>query len=52
LQLVAEPTIEAVQHRLLQDVVVPGWLNRCGPACATIWNDTMGPRLGIRAGGG
>jgi TRAP-type C4-dicarboxylate transport system substrate-binding protein len=52
LQLVAEPSIEAFQHRILRDVVVPGWLRRCGSACTAIWNGTMGPGLGIRAEGG
>ncbi len=52
LRLVTEPSIQAFQRRLLQDVLLPGWLRRCGSACAAIWDATMAPRLGIKAEGG
>ncbi len=27
--------------------VLPGWLKRCGPPCAQVWQQTLGPTSGI-----
>ena len=37
--------------RKRQDILVknvlPGWIQRCGPQCAQVWRQTVGPALGI-----
>jgi TRAP-type C4-dicarboxylate transport system substrate-binding protein len=38
---------EVRRHRLLVEAVLPGWIQRCGPSCATAWNEAMAPALGI-----
>jgi TRAP-type C4-dicarboxylate transport system substrate-binding protein len=32
---------------ILVNNVLPGWLKRCGPQCAPLWKQTMGPATGI-----
>jgi TRAP-type C4-dicarboxylate transport system substrate-binding protein len=34
---------------ILVSTVLPRWLQRCGPQCAVVWNDTLGPVTGIEA---
>ncbi|HEY0833217.1 MAG TPA: TRAP transporter substrate-binding protein [Azospirillum sp.] len=34
---------------LIAEVVLPGWLGRCGNSCADAWNATLGPHLSIPA---
>ncbi|MBF6618118.1 TRAP transporter substrate-binding protein [Pollutimonas thiosulfatoxidans] len=34
-------------HKLLEDVVVKSWSQRCGPACSADFNETVGPVVGI-----
>jgi TRAP-type C4-dicarboxylate transport system substrate-binding protein len=40
-----------VDTRKRQDIllknVLPGWIQRCGPQCAQVWRQTVGPALGI-----
>lgn len=33
----------------MEQSVLPGWIDNCGDECAAVWNDTIGPRLGIKA---
>lgn len=40
---------DARRIRLLNDVVLPNWVRRCGDECAAEWNRLMAPELGIRA---
>jgi TRAP-type C4-dicarboxylate transport system substrate-binding protein len=40
---------DALRLRLLNDVVLPNWVRRCGEECAVEWNRLMTPELGIRA---
>jgi TRAP-type C4-dicarboxylate transport system substrate-binding protein len=44
------PADDERRRRLLVDTVLPGWIERCGTACAAAWNGTLGPALGIRVG--
>jgi TRAP-type C4-dicarboxylate transport system substrate-binding protein len=37
------------RRRLLTEVVLPRWVNRCGPDCVEAWNEYLAPLLGIRA---
>lgn len=37
------------RRRLLTQTVLPRWIERCGVACATAWNDTLARPLGIPA---
>ncbi len=40
---------EVLRRDLLTQSVLPRWLQRCGPACATSWNQVMAPVLGVEA---
>lgn len=37
------------QRQLIANTVLPGWLERCGAACAEAWDSTIGPLLSIPA---
>jgi TRAP-type C4-dicarboxylate transport system substrate-binding protein len=37
------------RRRLLTEVVLPRWVNRCGLDCVEAWNEYLAPVLGIRA---
>ena len=41
---------EDVRKRLLREVVVPAWVERCGAECAENWNKYVAPALGLWAG--
>jgi TRAP-type C4-dicarboxylate transport system substrate-binding protein len=43
------PKDEARRARWFAENILPGWLRRCGDDCATAWNETLGPALGISA---
>ncbi|MDX2205701.1 MAG: TRAP transporter substrate-binding protein [Hyphomicrobiaceae bacterium] len=36
---------ESVRQRLLRDVVVPAWIDRCGAACERLWTEVLAPAL-------
>ena len=40
---------DARRIKLLNDVVVPNWVRRCGSECAKEWNRLMAPELGVTA---
>lgn len=40
---------ELLRRDLLTQTVLPRWLDRCGTACATSWNQLMAPVLGVTA---
>ena len=42
---------DALRIKLLNDVVLPNWVRRCGGDCAAEWNRLMAPALGIQAKG-
>ena len=51
-QMTVLPSTPADRQRLrelLASVVLPRWLDRCGPSCAQIWNATLAPVAGLRA---
>jgi TRAP-type C4-dicarboxylate transport system substrate-binding protein len=41
---------ELRRREIFASTVLPRWLQRCGPACAETWNQTIGAQLGILAG--
>jgi TRAP-type C4-dicarboxylate transport system substrate-binding protein len=41
------PSDDAFRRKLLIGTVLPDWIRRCGAGCATAWNETLGPVLGI-----
>ncbi|WP_376090378.1 TRAP transporter substrate-binding protein [Roseomonas sp. CCTCC AB2023176] len=43
---------EALRRRVVEDVVLPRWAERCGAECAATWHDRIGRDLGYRAPGG
>ena len=40
---------EAQRELLLSKSILPRWIQRCGNACVTAWNGTLGRALGIQA---
>jgi TRAP-type C4-dicarboxylate transport system substrate-binding protein len=40
---------ETLRAKLLQDVVLPSWVRRCGAGCAETWNRDLAPTLGLWA---
>ena len=42
-------TAEARRARLLEEVVLPSWVRRCGSGCAETWNRYVAPAIGVRA---
>ena len=34
-------------REILVKTVLPGWLKRCGPQCAQVWKQTLGPTSGV-----
>ncbi|MFC0388900.1 TRAP transporter substrate-binding protein [Muricoccus vinaceus] len=43
------PEDDALRRRLVREVVLPRWVDRCGPGCAEGWNERIGDALGIPA---
>ncbi|MET3182576.1 TRAP-type C4-dicarboxylate transport system, substrate-binding protein [Variovorax sp. YR750] len=43
------PQDEARRRDIFATRVLPGWVQRCGPVCATAWNQTLAPVVGIQA---
>lgn len=37
------------RRRLLTEVVLPRWVDRCGPDCVEAWNTHLAPATGLRA---
>jgi TRAP-type C4-dicarboxylate transport system substrate-binding protein len=40
---------DALRRRLVREVILPRWAERCGSGCAEEWNDRIGDALGIAA---
>ena len=40
---------DALRREIFAATVLPRWLQRCGAACAAVWNTTIGPVVGIAA---
>jgi TRAP-type C4-dicarboxylate transport system substrate-binding protein len=47
---IVPPTMaeQAGRVALLTGAVLPRWIDRCGPVCAEVWNETLAQDLGIR----
>jgi TRAP-type C4-dicarboxylate transport system substrate-binding protein len=43
------PEDDARRRRLLVERVIPEWVERCGPDCAAVWNETIAPTTGVMA---
>ena len=39
----------AEYKRLVEGAVLGGWAKRCGAACTSTWNETVGKALGLTA---
>jgi len=45
---VRESRADALRRsEILVKDVLPGWIRRCGPGCAQVWSQTVGPSAGI-----
>ena len=42
------PADERRRREILQNNVLPGWIQRCGPQCEQVWRDTIGPIVNIQ----
>jgi len=40
---------EKRRREILASTVLPRWVQRCGTGCAAIWNQTIGPAVGLEA---
>jgi TRAP-type C4-dicarboxylate transport system substrate-binding protein len=43
------PPDQALRRDILAKTVLPRWVQRCGPQCADIWRQTVGPSAGVAA---
>jgi TRAP-type C4-dicarboxylate transport system substrate-binding protein len=43
----ATPADQRRRREIVAGPVLAGWIQRCGPGCAQVWRDTVGPTLGI-----
>jgi TRAP-type C4-dicarboxylate transport system substrate-binding protein len=41
------PADERRRREVLRQKVLPAWIQRCGPPCAKVWVETVGPALGV-----
>ncbi|WP_458097218.1 TRAP transporter substrate-binding protein [Roseomonas sp. WA12] len=41
------PEDDALRRRLVREVILPRWADRCGPDCAAEWNRRSGQTLGV-----
>lgn len=41
------PGDQRLRKEILASTVLPRWVQRCGPQCAQVWRQTLGPALGI-----
>jgi TRAP-type C4-dicarboxylate transport system substrate-binding protein len=41
------PADQRLRREILVNTVLPRWARRCGPQCAQLWQQTLGPALGI-----
>jgi TRAP-type C4-dicarboxylate transport system substrate-binding protein len=41
------PEDDALRRRLVREVILPRWADRCGPGCAEEWNERSGESLGV-----
>ena len=39
---------EAARRNLLENSILPKWIERCGADCVAAWNSTLGPAVGIQ----
>lgn len=45
----ATPEDDQRRRQIFATTVLPRWVQRCGPPCAEVWNQTLGPQLGVTA---
>lgn len=45
----SSPADERQRKEIFLSRVLPRWVQRCGPSCAQIWEQTIGPVVGIKA---
>ena len=48
-QVPASPADENLRRHIFASVVLPRWLQRCGPQCAEMWNRTLANSAGVQA---
>jgi len=49
MRVVGDPGDARRVRELFAEVVLPRWVRRCGSECASVWNQTLGPAVGVRA---
>jgi len=43
------PADDELRRRLVREVILPRWAERCGQGCAEEWNERVGEQLGVAA---
>lgn len=43
------PEDDVLRRRLVREMIMPRWVDRCGPGCAETWNRQIGHALGVPA---
>lgn len=49
IEVLPSPQDEQRRQEIFATWVLPAWIQRCGPICVEVWNQTIGPVLGIKA---
>jgi TRAP-type C4-dicarboxylate transport system substrate-binding protein len=49
IEVPTSPADERLRREIFATIVLPHWLQRCGPQCAAIWNRTIAVGAGIEA---
>jgi hypothetical protein len=44
----ATPEDKAALKKIVETVVIPGWVKRCGPRCGEIYNEVVAPITGLK----
>ena len=44
----ATPEDKAALKKIVETVVIPGWVKRCGPRCGEIYNEVVAPMTGLK----
>jgi len=50
-EVVATEADKAEARRIFREVVLPGWVRRCGARCGQVYNEVIAPISGVRFGG-
>jgi TRAP-type transport system periplasmic protein len=44
----ATPEDKATLRKIVETVVIPGWVKRCGSRCGDVYNEVVAPITGLK----